>query len=397
MTDSLEGNLCIVQLGSGTAVSNACLAGIVNAALNHGCIEEIYGCVDGPNGILRGQFVDLAAESQQNIRALQTTPGHALGNHRWDAKSFHDYARIVNVFAERNIRYCFCIGDQQAQLFAQSLTQACQDIDYAANIIGIPCSSQNELSVTDHALGYGSALKSFVSFLHGLMLRATQQTIALLEVGDETSTSWLMAGAALLGARKDEKPLILLPETPFDLSNFIATVYAMVQKYGRCVVVLPQKLVDCNGNYLANADEVQKLGSIQNYLVEQLQAAGDATVKYLQLGHAFDAGQVSKQDLNEANLCAQFAVRKAVAGESGKMVVLLRSDHDAYACELSLAPLGEILQNTKILPAHWIDISNGQPGNAFIRYALPLIQGNVEVPDDHGFPLSGFLFRNFVH
>ena len=70
----LTGNCLVAQSGGPTAVINASVAGVVSEALNHECIEEIYGGLNGVHGILNEELIDLAEESQQNIRGLRV-PG----------------------------------------------------------------------------------------------------------------------------------------------------------------------------------------------------------------------------------------------------------------------------------------------------------------------------------
>ena len=83
----LVGNCLIGQSGGPTAVINASMAGAITEALNHECIEEIYGCLNGVLGILNEDFIDLADESQQTIRALRYTPGAALGTCRYKVRN----------------------------------------------------------------------------------------------------------------------------------------------------------------------------------------------------------------------------------------------------------------------------------------------------------------------
>ena len=72
MAEELIGNCLVAQSGGPTAVINASVAGVVSEALNHECIEEIYGGMNGVLGILKEELIDLAEESQQNIRGYVT-------------------------------------------------------------------------------------------------------------------------------------------------------------------------------------------------------------------------------------------------------------------------------------------------------------------------------------
>jgi len=80
-------------------------------------------------------------------------------------------------------------------------------------------------------------------------------------------------------------------------------------------------------------------------------------------------------------------VRAAVGGETDKMVTLLRGDADHYSCETGLAPLSEIANGVKKLPREWINEDNVSMNFQFLRYAQPLIQGEITLPYDSGVPV----------
>ena len=89
-----------------TAVINASVARGCFEAANHPCIEEIYGGMNGVLGILKEDLIDLAEESQQNIRG-QLYARLGLGNLSFQAQAEQDYERIIEVFEAHNIRYFF--------------------------------------------------------------------------------------------------------------------------------------------------------------------------------------------------------------------------------------------------------------------------------------------------
>jgi len=159
MSEQLEGNCLVAQSGGPTAVINASLAGVVTEALNHECIDEIYGGLNGVLGILNEQLVDLAAESQQTIRGLRYTPGAALGTCRYKLKRQADFERVLQVFEAHNIRYFFYAGGNDSQDTADKISKLAQERGYALRVIGIPKTIDNDLVVTDHTPGYGSVIK----------------------------------------------------------------------------------------------------------------------------------------------------------------------------------------------------------------------------------------------
>ena len=138
MADELVGNCLVAQSGGPTAVINASVAGVVTEALNNPCIEEIYGGMNGVLGILKEDLIDLAEESQQNIRGLRYTPASALGTCRFKLKRDSDYERVLEVFEAHNIRYFFYAGGNDSQDTADKISKLAQEKNYELRVIGVP-------------------------------------------------------------------------------------------------------------------------------------------------------------------------------------------------------------------------------------------------------------------
>ena len=149
----------VAQSGGPTAVINASVAGVVSEALNHPCIEEVYGGMNGVLGILKEEIMDLAEESQQNIRGLRYTPASALGTCRFKLKQDREYERVLEVFEAHNIRYFFYCGGNDSQDTADKISKLAQSKNYPLRVIGVPKTIDNDLVTTDHCPGYGSVVK----------------------------------------------------------------------------------------------------------------------------------------------------------------------------------------------------------------------------------------------
>src|SRR5438309_11219174 len=118
----LVGNLLVAQSGGPTAVINASLAGVVQEAGKHQCIEEIYGGLNGILGILDEELVDINEEKARTIEGLKHTPAAALGTCRYKIdfkkkpeKAAADMDRLFEVFQAHNIRYFFYAGGNDSQ------------------------------------------------------------------------------------------------------------------------------------------------------------------------------------------------------------------------------------------------------------------------------------------
>jgi 6-phosphofructokinase 1 len=397
----LVGNVLVGQSGGPTAVINASVAGIVAEALNHSCVEEIYGALNGVLGILQEDIIDLAAESQQQIRALRHTPGAALGTCRYKLKKTQDFERVLEVFKAHNIRYFFYIGGNDSQDTADKISKLAQEQGYELRVIGVPKTIDNDLAGTDHCPGYGSVVKYLATSIREIACdneaMGQGDLVSIVETMGR-SAGWIAAGASLAKRRDhphDPPHIILLPEVPFNQEKVLEDVRRVLKREKYCLIVVAEGLVDADGNYLAadaatDAFGHARLGGAGEALAEIVEAAiPSAKVRVARPGLFQRAAShcAAKIDVDEAFLAGQAAVRAGVAGETDKMVTLVRGETDHYTCETGLAPLSEIANGVKKLPREWINEDNISMNFQFLRYAQPLIQGEVVLPHDAGVPM----------
>ncbi len=407
MAEELTGNLLVAQHGSLTSALNASLAGVVTEALNHGEIEEIYGALRGVQGVLQEEIVDLAEESQQTIRGLRHTPGSALGTTRYQLTREQDVERIVQVCEAHNIRFFINIGDLEAMQVAAKVHDMATARGFALRVIGIPKSFSNALSVTDHCPGYGSAAKFISTVVRELAIEhesaSNHDFVSIIEVGGRSS-GWIAAAASLAKRKNqlDDPPhLVLLPEAPLNTERFVEAVQATLKRQRYCLVVVGEGIVDTNGNFVGagNAKDAYgqptfgHAGEFLRLLLEQ-QLGVRARAAKLGLLQRVAAHCGSQTDNDEAYVCGQAAVRAAVSGESGKMVILLRGDGDHYTCDTGLTSLADVTAGAKPFPPTWINEDGLSLNFQYTKYALPLIQGEVKTPYENGVPKFVTLVRS---
>lgn len=396
----LIGNVLIGQSGGPTSVINASVAGIIAEALNHEVIEEIYGSLNGVLGILQEDLVDLAAESQQQIRALKHTPGAALGTCRYKLKKQQDFERVLEVFKAHNIRYFFYIGGNDSQDTADKISKLAAQQGYELRVVGVPKTIDNDLTGTDHCPGYGSVIKYLAMTVREIACdneaMGQGDLVSIVEVMGR-SAGWIAAGTALAKRRDhphDPPHLILLPEIPFQQEKVLEDVKRVLKRERYCMIVVAEGLVDADGNYLAadaatDAFGHAKLGGAGEALADIIETAiPNAKVRVARPGliQRAAAHAASKTDVDEAFMAGQAAVRAAIAGETDKMVTLVRGETEHYTVETGLAPLSEIANGIKKLPKEWVNEDLVSMNFQFLRYAQPLIQGEVVVPYDSGVP-----------
>lgn len=401
MSTELTGNVLVAQSGGPTAVINASLAGVITEALNHENIEEIYGSLNGVLGILNESFIDLAAESQQAIRGLRYTPGSALGTCRYKLKNTHDFDRILEVFEAHNIRYFFYIGGNDSQDTAKQISKLAQEKGYELRVIGIPKTIDNDLAITDHCPGYGSVIKYLATTIREMALdheaMGQHDFVSIVEVMGRNA-GWIAAGTTLAKYREnpnDAPHLIYLPEVAFSEEKFLQDVQTVLKRNKHCTVVVSEGIVDLDGNFVgASASNTvdafghKLLSGAGEYLRDFVENNLGAKARACKLGISQRAAAhcSSKTDNAEAFLCGQAAVTAAIKGETDKMVTLFRGESDAYKCETGLVDLEAVANHVKTFPETWIQEDGTSITHQFVKYALPLVQGEVEVPHENGLP-----------
>ena len=398
------------QSGGPTSVINASVAGIIAEALNHECVEEVYGALNGVLGILQEDLIDLASESQQQIRALRYTPGAALGTCRYKLKKQQDFERVLEVFKAHNIRYFFYIGGNDSQDTADKISKLAQQQAYDLRVIGVPKTIDNDLPGTDHCPGYASAIKYIATSVRELACdneaMGQGDLVSIVEVMGR-SAGWLAAGAALAKRRDhphDPPHLIYLPEIPFDQAKCLEDIKRILKREKFCQIVVAEGLIDSDGNYVAADAATDAFGHAQ------LGGAGDALAEIIGanlpgvkvrvakpgLLQRCAAHSASKTDSDEAYLAGQAAVKAAINGETDKMITLVRGESENYTCETGLAPLAEVANSVKKLPREWINEDGVSMNFQFLRYAQPLLVGEIPIPHDNGVPVFARLDRSRV-
>ena len=398
-------NLFYAQSGGVTPVINASAAGVIQAAKRYP--DQIGKVLAGQNGILgalQENLIDTSKENARTIEGLINTPGGAFGSCRYKLKSLSEnraeYERLIAVFKAHNIGYFLYNGGGDSADTCLKVSQISASMDFPITAIHIPKTIDNDLVTTDHTPGYGSVIKHIATTIREVACdnagMGQHDFVQIIEVMGR-SAGWIAAGAAL--AKYKDNPnsaphLIYLPEVPFSKEKYIEDVTRVLKKEKFCLVVVGEGLVDADGNYVstdsATADAFghSQLGGAGEFLRSLAEENLSVKARSVKLGMAqrAAANSASKADSDEAFMAGQAAVKAAVEGETDKMVILVRSEGDSYACETGLAPLSEIANGVKLLPESWINEDGVSMNYNFIKYALPLIQGEVEVPFENGVP-----------
>ncbi|HEU5370710.1 MAG TPA: 6-phosphofructokinase [Ktedonobacterales bacterium] len=380
-----KSNLLIGQSGGATAVINASLAGAVQEALRADEIDGIYGALHGIEGVLKRQIIDLRRESDETWSRVLATPSAALGSCRYKLQP-EDPPRALEVLRALDVRYFLYIGGNDSADTAHRLALAAREADYDLRVIAIPKTIDNDLPITDHCPGYGSAARfiALATMDSALCTEAIPHhyPVKIIEVMGRDA-GWLAAASALGKERPEDAPhLIYTPERPFSRERFLSAVHEVYQAVGYVVVVVAETIRDEQGQPLgaagaqgADAFAHPLLSGTAQQLVELVKRELGLRARFDKPGdlQRMSSVAVSSVDRDEAALVGQMAARYALQGVSNKMVTLVRQPGPDYACETGLADLEAIANAQKLLPDDFLDAAGTGVTQAFYNYALPLI------------------------
>jgi len=403
----LVGNAIFGQSGGPTSVINASAAGVITEALKTDCIKKVYGAAHGIRGILEEKFYDMSMEDPKELELLKTTPSSALGSVRYKLadpdKDPTDYNKLLEVFKKYNIRYFFYNGGNDSMDTCNKVSKFMQKAGYECRVIGVPKTIDNDLYATDHCPGYGSAAKyvatATMEVYHDARVYDTPMVCVLEVMG--RNAGWLTAATALAAYKGAGPDLIYLPEIVFDMDKFVADCKKVYERNnGKLIVAVSEGIRDKDGKYISEygsdlAKEKDSFGHAQLGGVAQVLAAllkkelkCKARAIEFSLLQRCAAHCASATDVEEAFTAGQKAVQFAVEGKTDYMVAYERTKDEKgnYKCNYVLVNLSEVANTEKKIPREWINEDGTGLTQAFIDYALPLIQGDSRPPMEDGLP-----------
>ena len=401
----MKKNAVVGQSGGPTAVINASLYGTVYEALNREDeIGTVYGMINGIEGFLNDQVMDMAPlEESKELELIRTTPGSYLGSCRYKLpEDLNDpvYPQLFARFEAYNIGYFFYIGGNDSMDTVSKLSRYAEKISSDIRVIGIPKTIDNDLVETDHTPGFGSAAKYVASTVREIAIDASvydnKKSVTIVEIMGRHA-GWLTAASALARKFEHDNPvLIYLPETDFDQDAFIEKVRTSLETTPNLVVCISEGIHDNTGTFICEySNDVgtdtfghKMLTGSGKYLENLVKERPGVKVRSVELNvcQRCSSSMLSKTDQKEAIASGAYGVKAALNGASGKMVAFERLDGDDYQTDYVLKDVNVICNQEKCVPATWITADGSDVTEDFIRYARPLIQGEVTVPTEDGVP-----------
>jgi 6-phosphofructokinase len=389
MAKLVKANAVVSQSGGPTGVINASLVGVIEEVKKHSEIKKLYGAVHAVRGIVNEQFINLKKLSTKMLTEVAASPSSALGSSR-DKPDAEYCAKIFEVFKKRDIRYFFYIGGNDSANTAYIISKMAAESGYDLKVFHIPKTVDNDLLVTDHCPGYGTAAKFVGCALIGDDLDNRALPGVKVDVLMGRNAGFLTAASALGKIRDDDGPhLIYVPERPVSMDKFLSDIDNVYKKLGRCVVAVSEGISDVDrktwAEKLAEHAERDAHGNVQlsgsgalaDFLAGQVKGklgikrVRADTFGYLQRSFA---GLQSKVDAAEARKCGREAVKYAFKYGSGS-VAIERNAGKTYGIKLFRTELASVAEKTKSMPDEFINADGNGITDAFVKYALPLTGG----------------------
>ena len=402
-------NMIVGQSGGPTAVINGSLYGVVSEGFKHPeSIEHVYGMINGIEGFLSNQIMDMHPLLKNgDLELIRTTPGSYLGSCRYKLPEDLNnpvYPELFQKFEDYNIGYFFYIGGNDSMDTVSKLSRYAAKIQSPIRVIGVPKTIDNDLVEPDHTPGFGSAAKFVATTVREIAIDASvydnKKSVTIVEIMGRHA-GWLTAASALARKFEGDNPvLIYLPEVAFNQEDFLEKVKKALETTPNLVVCVSEGINDGNGTFICEfASDVgvdtfghKMLTGSGKYLENLIKEKLGVKVRSVELNvsQRCSSSCLSKTDLDEADHSGAFAVNAALNGETGKMISFVRTNTSPYELSFSTADVNIICNQEKAVPLSWITKDGSDVTDEFIRYAAPLIQGSVDVPTENGLPLFAF-------
>jgi ATP-dependent phosphofructokinase / diphosphate-dependent phosphofructokinase len=375
-------NLMVVQGGGPTQVLNATLAAVIEEARATGGFERVLGARGGTRGLACGRAADLSRLSSSELALLRTSPGAALGSSRF-RPSEEDMERIVDELQRMNVRDLLFAGGNGTMHGAELLYRHCLKYGCEVRVIGLPKTVDNDIAATDRCPGYASAARYVAQSTRdlGMDLQSLPQPVSIVETMGR-NVGWLAAASAIGKREEQDAPhLVCLPEVPFDIQAFIATVDSTISQYGWAVVVVAEGICYADGQLVyqkqdpAQADPLNRplTGGVGQYLADQIADRLKIRCRCEKpglLGRS-SSMHVSLQDRKDAELVGRAGVRGLLDGRTSQMISLLPLSA-AGETGYDFVPLDEAAEAERRIPAHWLRDGPIPLNGQFFHYLQPL-------------------------
>ena len=403
----MKGNVIVGQSGGPTAAINSSLAGVYRTAKDRGA-KKVYGMLHGIQGLLEERYIDLSEHitNELDVELLKRTPAAYLGSCRYKLPEIHEnrevYEKIFEILNKLEIEAFIYIGGNDSMDTIKKLSDYAIVTGQPTRFVGCPKTIDNDLALTDHTPGYGSAAKYIGTSVKeiirdGFCLEYENGVVTIVEIMGRNA-GWLTGAAALAKGEDCPGPdLIYLPELPFDLKKFSAKIKKLMEKKTSVVVAVSEGIKLADGRYVCelgtSVDFVDAFGHKQlqgtaTYLANFLAAECGCKTRAVELStlQRSASHMASRVDIDEAFMVGGAAVKAADEGDTGKMVVIDRVSDDPYMAATGIYDVHRIANEEKLVPREWMNKDATNVTKDFVDYIKPLIQGDYQPIMVNGMP-----------
>lgn len=400
-------NIVVGQSGGPTSVINSSLAGVYKTARERG-FHKVYGMLHGVQGFLDEQYVDLSTQIHNDIdiELLKRTPSAFLGSCRYKLPDIHEdpaiYEKLFSIMDKLEIDSFIYIGGNDSMDTIKKLSDYAILKGHAQKFLGVPKTIDNDLALTDHTPGFGSAAKYIATstkeiIRDALGLTYNNESITVIEVMGRNA-GWLTGATALAKTEECEGPdAIYLPEVVFDIDKFLKHTKDILKKKKTVIIAVSEGIKVADGRYVCELsggkDYVDAFGHKQlqgtaAYLANFLNAEIGCKTRSIEFStlQRSASHMASRVDIDEAFMVGGAAVKAADEGDSGKMVVIDRVSDDPYQSTAGIYDVHRIANHEKLVPRSWVNKEGNYVTDEFISYIEPLIHGDYQPFMVNGLP-----------
>jgi len=406
----MKKNIIIGQSGGPTVAINASLAGIIRQAMRSDEIGEIYGALNGIEGLLARNIIDLrkSIKTAEDYDRLAATPAMALGSCRYKlpAPPHEKYDEILQIFADYNIGCFFYIGGNDSMDTVKQLSKICAEKNLDIKCIGVPKTVDNDLPITDHTPGFGSAAKYIAGSIAEIALDSGVYDMFSVIVAEIMGrhAGWLAAASVLARDSVGAAPqLIYLPEVPFCEEDFINKIKEYSKEKKLLIIAVSEGLKNEDGEYLSAAGASVDgfghvaLAGVGKYLENLIKEKVGCKVRSIEFSVLQRAAAhfSSATDIAEALRIGEEAVRAALGGQTGVMMTFERVSNSPYLVNYGSVAIEKCANLEKVIPAEWI-INGCDVSSEMVEYLRPLTVGRAPFFEEKGMPSYLFLDKTIV-
>jgi len=392
-------NIAVAQSGGPTCAINASLVGVFKESLKEASIDAIFGSVNGIEGIIQNHMINLKSMilTNDDMELLKQTPSTVLGSCRYKLPDWQEdeevYRKITDTLKQRNIGAFFYIGGNDSMDTVNKLSEYFKNTGLDIKVIGIPKTIDNDLCITDHTPGFGSAAKYVATTMKEITRDSIVYSIPSVTIVEVMGrhAGWLTASTAVLHAMGETAPhLIYVPEVKFSLDNFLRDVRQELSKHKAVIVAVSEGIEVPDGVQSGLVDNFghKYLSGIGKYLEDVVRNEIGCKVRSIELNvmQRCSSHLGSRTDIEESESIGAAGVRCALNGQTGRVMVFRRISDMPYTVSIDSADAGKIANQEKFLPKKFINSAGNNITDQALEYFLPLIQGELNLVMEHGIP-----------